>query len=215
MIGKGRSVRTAVDKEWVAEELHGSIGKGQVIRATIGKKRLVKELRATIGNGWGIRKKFGKGQGWRMARRIFSTIVLLAFVISSAPLCAAAPVTLSEEEQLLTATLVYYETQGEPLLSKVCFCAMLLNRLKSPLFPDTAREMIFDVGAFESAMEGKLSALPHKDSLSCELFILKQVLERGLDPTCDSLFTMKTDDPCLWELTVLFTVDDRVFGILK
>ncbi|MBE6562946.1 MAG: hypothetical protein E7660_04350 [Ruminococcaceae bacterium] len=157
-------------------------------------------------------------------KNIFNTKTIslfLAFVIILSftyiqPVCAAdySNITLTEEETELIASLVYHETKGEPLLSKMCFYAMILNRLKNENFPNDVRKVVYDCGAFDSAMKGKLSRLPSREEMKTELGALTTVIKNNVDPTCGALFTMKKDDPCLWEIMVLFTVEDRVFGIV-
>lgn len=157
-------------------------------------------------------------------KNIFNTKTIslfLAFVIINSftyiqPVCAAdySNITLTEEETELIASLVYHETKGEPLLSKMCFCAMILNRVKNENFPSDVRRIIFDNGAFVSAAKGKLSTPPSKEEMKTELGALTTVIKNNIDPTCGALFTMKKEDPNLWEIMALFTIGDRVFGIV-
>ncbi len=154
-------------------------------------------------------------------KTLHGMILFLAFVL----LCSSnffltvsaadySNVNLSNEEKKLISTLCYYETKDEPILSKFCFCSLILNRLKDERFPNNVRQIVFDTGAFISAEKGLLSNIPDQETIKKELGILEQVISKNLDPTCGSVFTMKTDDPCLWEIMVLFTVEDRAFGIV-
>ena len=147
---------------------------------------------------------------------LFLAFVFAIHLISPHPIYAAdySGIALSEEETELIASLVYYETKGETLLSKMCFSAMILNRLKNENFPNSVRMVVYDSGAFDSAMEGKLSSPPSREEMKTELGALTAVIKNNIDPTCGALFTMKTDDPHLWEIMSLFTVGERVFGIV-
>lgn len=92
---------------------------------------------------------------------------------------------------------------------------MMLNRLQSKYFPDTVRMIVFDCGAFESAMSGILPSVMEKEDLTSELLALRTVIRKNLDPTCEALFTMKKDDVDLWQLRPLFVIENRVFGVVK
>ncbi len=92
---------------------------------------------------------------------------------------------------------------------------MILNRLQSKYFPDNVRTVVFDCGAFESAMSGKLSSIAENKDLDSELLALRTVIRKNLDPTHSSLFTMKKDDVDLWQIRPLFIIEDRVFGVIK
>lgn len=156
----------------------------------------------------------------KTARKILILILTGLFIILPVfPIKSYAAdysqILLTEEEKTLVAALCYHETKDEPLLSKVSFCAMILNRLQSKFFPNSIRKVVFDGGAFESAMNGKLSVLPSKEEMETDLLALEYTLTKDLDPTCGSFFTMMTDDPHLWEIKVLFTVNGRSFGIIE
>ena len=147
---------------------------------------------------------------------LFLAFVFAIHLISPHPIYAAdySQIALSEEEAELIASLVYYETKGETLLSKMCFSAMILNRLKNENFPNSVRMVVYDGGAFDSTAKGKLSLPPSREEMKAELGALATIIKYNIDPTCGALFTMKTDDPYLWEIMSLLTVGERVFGIV-
>lgn len=148
---------------------------------------------------------------------ILSALACFLFILSPVNTAAAdySDIILTENDEQLIASLCRFETENEPYLSKVCFCAMILNRIQSTCFPDNARSVVFDAGAFESAMQGKLSSNVENDPASTEAMALKIVLRKGVDPTCGALFTMKEDDPTLWQLFPTFKVGSRIFGTAK
>lgn len=81
--------------------------------------------------------------------------------ISTTPPPATEPVSryadleISEDDRYTLACLVYHEARGEPFEGQVAVIEVVLNRMLSPLFPDTVEEVVFqkygDVWQFSPA----------------------------------------------------------------
>ena len=65
----------------------------------------------------------------------------------------AAPQTWLDEVNLI-ARLIMGEATGEPLAGQVAVGAVILNRVRSPEFPNTVAGVVYDPWAFESVENG-------------------------------------------------------------
>ncbi|HHY82834.1 MAG TPA: hypothetical protein GX505_09175 [Clostridiales bacterium] len=85
----------------------------------------------------------------------------------------------------LLAHVVYGEARGEDYIGKVAVAAVVLNRVKSPHFPNTIKEVIYQPGAFTCVDDGQINLKPdHEAYLAAADAIL------GKDPTKGCLFYM-------------------------
>jgi N-acetylmuramoyl-L-alanine amidase len=77
----------------------------------------------------------------------------------------AKEVGYSEYEKDLLARLVRAEAQGEPLEGKIAVACVVLNRVDSPNFPNTIREVIYDRGQFSPVGNGQINKPADDDSI--------------------------------------------------
>jgi N-acetylmuramoyl-L-alanine amidase len=96
--------------------------------------------------------------------------------------------SLSEKELDLLTRLVYAESRGEPYEGQVAVAAVVLNRVESPHFPDTVRDVIFQRGAFSVVRHGQL---PKKTSEQARRAVLDAA--RGIDPSKGALYFYNPD----------------------
>ncbi|MDF2927258.1 MAG: sleB [Paenibacillaceae bacterium] len=83
-----------------------------------------------------------------------------------------SPVTLtpsnngghSENDIRMMANAVYGEARGEPYEGQVAVAAVILNRVKSPSFPNTASGVIFQPGAFTAVADGQIWLTPNENA---------------------------------------------------
>ncbi|WP_242948271.1 cell wall hydrolase [Caldicoprobacter faecalis] len=75
------------------------------------------------------------------------------------------------------------EARGEPYTGKVAVAAVIMNRLKSPLFPNTLKEVIMQPYAFTCVQGGQIYLTP---DVECYRAALDAVM--GYDPTGGCLF---------------------------
>jgi N-acetylmuramoyl-L-alanine amidase len=92
-------------------------------------------------------------------------------------------IRLTEREMELLARLVYAEGRGEPYEGQVAIAAVVLNRVESPQFPNTVREVIFAPNAFSPVKDGHLS---QKTNDTARKAVRDAV--NGLDPSRGSLY---------------------------
>jgi len=90
---------------------------------------------------------------------------------------------VSREEIIQLAYLINGEARGESFRGKVAVGAVVLNRVKSPGFPNTIREVILQEGQFSCILDGQANLYP---SQSCIEAAKAAIL--GYDPTGGALF---------------------------
>jgi len=85
----------------------------------------------------------------------------------------------------LLAKVVHGEARGEDHVGKVAVAAVVLNRVKSPQFPNTIKEVIYQPKAFTCVEDGQINLKPN---LEAYLAVADAIL--GNDPTKGCLFYM-------------------------
>lgn len=65
----------------------------------------------------------------------------------------------------LLAQIVHAESKGEPYAGKVAVANVVLNRVVSPGWPDTIREVIYQPKQFQPVSNGAIHNTPSEDSL--------------------------------------------------
>lgn len=75
------------------------------------------------------------------------------------------PVSSVTPDADLLARLVHAEAQGEPYEGKVAVADVVLNRVKSGLFPNTIREVIYQSGQFQPVSNGAINVPADSDSI--------------------------------------------------
>ncbi|MEF3304894.1 spore cortex-lytic enzyme [Paenibacillus sp. GYB003] len=69
---------------------------------------------------------------------------------------------LSAQDLKLMANAVYGESRGEPYVGQIAVAAVILNRVKSPSFPNTVSGVIFQPGAFTAVADGQIWLTPNE-----------------------------------------------------
>ncbi len=144
--------------------------------------------------------------------------VFIALVLTTLE-CGAAvfatdysSLTLSEEEIQLAVRLTYFETEGEPLLCKCAFAAVIFNRVLDRNFPNSVEGVVYDAGAFRSVERKDFQTLDIEGRSIDDEIAVRYTLRRNLDSTSGALFVMKKDDLHLWKIRETLRVGDFVFG---
>ncbi|KAF1679806.1 spore cortex-lytic enzyme [Bacillus mexicanus] len=89
--------------------------------------------------------------------------------------------------QLLSQT-VYGEARGEPYEGQVAIAAVILNRLNSPLFPNSVAGIIFEPLAFTAVADGQIYMQPNETAKKAVLDAIN-----GWDPTEEALYYFNPD----------------------
>ena len=89
----------------------------------------------------------------------------------------------NESEVYTLARLIYGEARGEPYVGQVAVGAVVLNRVKSPSFPNTISGVIFQSGAFDAVSDGQMWLTPGNDAIRAARDAMN-----GWDPTGGALY---------------------------
>ena len=110
----------------------------------------------------------------------------------------------NESETYLLGRLVHGEARGEPYVGKVAVAAVVLNRVKSPSFPNTISGVIYQSGAFDAVSDGQINLTPDEDSLRAARDALN-----GWDPTGGCLYYYNpatATNGWIWSRTVQLSI---------
>lgn len=128
---------------------------------------------------------------------------------------AGSGIYYTAEDRMLLAKLIHAEAEGEPYNGKVAVGAVVVNRIKSPIFPNTIKGVIYQIDdqgfyQFSPVEDGRLySATPNKDSFNAADDALA-----GIDPTGGALYFFnpaKIDNRWLLSKPVIYKVGNHVF----
>lgn len=110
----------------------------------------------------------------------------------------------------LLARIIHSEAGGEPYVGQVAVGAVILNRVASPLFPDSLSGVIYQPTAFESVSNGYINTPPAPDNLRAAQDALN-----GFDPTYGCLFFWNPAKPVsswIWSRAIVTQIGDHVFA---
>ncbi|MFW5787554.1 MAG: cell wall hydrolase [Bacillota bacterium] len=91
--------------------------------------------------------------------------------------------TISDSELELLARVIYGEARGEPQLGQIAVGAVIINRVLSPYFPDSLKEVIHQSGQFSAVSDGQIDLTPGKEAYTAA----EKALD-GQDPTQGALY---------------------------
>lgn len=119
--------------------------------------------------------------------------------------------TYQESEVRILARLVSGEARGEPYVGQVAVAAVVLNRVKSPAFPNTISGVIFQTGAFDAVWDGQFDMEPTENSVRAARDALN-----GWDPTGGCLYYYNPStatNSWIWTRQVQLTIGKHAFAI--
>ncbi len=111
----------------------------------------------------------------------------------------------------LMARAINGEARGEPYEGKVAVGAVILNRVKSPSFPNTIAGVIYQKGAFTAVTDGQINAPISEGS---DVFKAAQDAKNGWDPTggCIYYFNPSTaTSKWIWSRPLVKTIGKHHF----
>ncbi|NMO96226.1 spore cortex-lytic enzyme [Paenibacillus lemnae] len=128
---------------------------------------------------------------------------------TGANLSSANPMGLSDNDLKIMANAVYGEARGEPFEGQVAVAAVILNRVKSPSFPNTPSGVIFEPRAFTAVADGQIWLEPNEQAKKAVIQALN-----GWDPSggCLYYFNPKTaTSDWIWTRPQVKTIGQHIF----
>lgn len=116
---------------------------------------------------------------------------------------------LSENDLKIMANAVYGESRGEPFEGQVAVAAVILNRVKSPSFPNTTSGVIFQPGAFTAVADGQIWLEPNENARKA----VQQALN-GWDPSGGCLYYFNPETATskwIWTRQQVKTIGKHIF----
>lgn len=110
----------------------------------------------------------------------------------------------------LLARAVHAEARGEPYRGQVAVAAVILNRVKSPSFPNSISGVIYQPGAFSSVNDGQINLAPSTNAQNAAREAMN-----GTDPTYGSIYfynPAKTTNKWIRSRPVVTTIGAHVFA---
>lgn len=115
-----------------------------------------------------------------------------------------------EGDIYLLAKAIHGEARGEPYIGKVAVGAVILNRVKSPTFPNTIAGVIYQPYAFTAVADGQIDLEPDKDSIKAARDAIN-----GWDPSYGCLYYWNpatATSKWIWSREVVIKIGKHWFG---
>ena len=159
------------------------------------------------------------GQGTRSAVIAFQKANgLSADGIVGPKTASALGVTINSEEVAqsgsdlyLLAKCVYAEARGEPYVGQVAVAAVILNRVKSPEFPNSIAGVIYQPYAFTAVADGQINLEPDETAYNAARDAMN-----GWDPTYGCLFYYNpatATSSWIYSRQTVVTIGEHVFAL--
>ncbi len=116
----------------------------------------------------------------------------------------------TDTEVNLLARIISAESRGEEYIGQVAVGAVVLNRVESPLFPDTLAGVIYQPGAFTAITDGQFNEPTSQESRRAA-----QDAINGQDPTGGALYYYnpdKTNDKWIRTRPVITRIGKHLFA---
>lgn len=127
----------------------------------------------------------------------------------TAKLPASNDLGLTDKDMKMMANAVYGESRGEPYEGQVAVAAVILNRVRSSQFPNTATGVIFQPGAFTAVADGQIWLTPNDSALKA----VKDAVS-GWDPTDGCLYYFNPETATskwIWSRPQYKTIGKHIF----
>ncbi len=136
---------------------------------------------------------------------------LKALGISSTSGSQSSSSSYSDSDLLLLARLIYGEARGESYMGQVAVGAVVLNRIKSPSFPNTMAGVIYQRYAFTAVEDGQINLTPNATAKKAAQDALN-----GWDPSYGSLYYYNPSTATsqwIFSRKTITTIGNHVFAI--
>ena len=117
----------------------------------------------------------------------------------------------SSSDLYLMAKAIYAEGRGESYTGQVAIGAVIMNRLKSPDFPNTISGIIYQKGAFTAVADGQINLEPNQTAYNAARDAMN-----GWDPTYGAIYyynPAKSTSAWIFSRQTVTTIGKHVFAI--
>ncbi len=104
-------------------------------------------------------------------------------IVSSSSSNSGSSSSYSDADINLLARLIYGEARGETYVGQVAVGAVVMNRIKSPSFPNTMAGVIYQSYAFTAVDDGQINLTPNSTARKAALDAIN-----GWDPSYGALY---------------------------
>jgi N-acetylmuramoyl-L-alanine amidase len=118
--------------------------------------------------------------------------------------------TVSSSDVYVLSKIITGEARGESFLGQVAVGAVIVNRTKSPNFPNTVYGVIFEPGAFDAVSDGQYYRAP----LSSAVRAARAAIN-GWDPTGGAFYywnPAKATSRWIWSRPIIARIGRHVFA---
>ena len=139
---------------------------------------------------------------------IAGTKTLAAMGITSSNGNSSTSTSNSSNVNLL-AHLIYGEARGESYIGQVAVGAVIMNRVKSSLFPNTISGVIYQRGAFDAVSDGQINMSPDSTAIKAA-----QDAINGWDPSYGAIYYFNPNtatNKWIWSRPVTVTIGKHRF----
>ncbi|WP_240511878.1 spore cortex-lytic enzyme [Paludifilum halophilum] len=108
------------------------------------------------------------------------------------------------------ARAIHAEARGEPFKGKVAVAAVVLNRMDSSDYPDTAKGVVMEEGAFTAVDDGQIWLSPNN-----EAYQAAQTAVKGWDPSQGAMFYFNPDTATsewIWSRPQIDKIGKHIFA---
>lgn len=118
-------------------------------------------------------------------------------------------VTLTKEDRQWMARAVYSEARGEPYKGQVAVASVIINRIQSDQFPNTAKGVIMQKGAFTAVDDGQIWMNPDGQAHKAV-----EDATKGWDPSSGALYYFNPDTATskwIWSRPQIHKIGKHIF----
>ena len=154
-----------------------------------------------------------------MKKRILKKIAIIIFVLCIIIVLKTKDIQQSDAKNnenstsnvQLLARAINGEARGEPYEGQVAVGAVILNRVKSPNFPNTISGVIYEPGAFTAVSDGQINV-----AISEKSTVVKAARDalNGWDPTGGALYYFNPNtatNKWIWSRPLIKTIGKHRF----
>ncbi len=119
--------------------------------------------------------------------------------------------SFNDSEVYTLARLINGEARGEPYIGQVAVGAVVLNRVKSPSFPNTISGVVYQPGAVDAVWDGQINLTPSQDSIRAARDAMN-----GWDPTGGSIYYYNpatATNRWIWSRQITLSIGRHNFAI--